>query len=234
LRLASASANALVAVSKDAGVVLCATDRVSPRACQVIHNGVDVAAFAPGDRWARSPGLRAIAVGRLTRVKDHATLLRAASRVVAELPGFHLDVVGDGSERPALEALSRSLGLQGCVSFLGERQDVVGPLRDADVFTLASVSEGLSVSLLEAQASGLPAVVTSVGGNPEVVVDGTTGLLVPAGSAEGLAAALTGLLGDPARLVVMGRAARLRAERHFDLRVTVAQYESLYSGLISG
>jgi glycosyltransferase involved in cell wall biosynthesis len=149
------------------------------------------------------------------------------------LPGFHLDVVGDGPERSALEALRRSLGLESSVSLLGERRDVARLLGDADLFALASTSEGLSVSILEALDSGLPSVVTNVGGNPEIVQHGTTGWLVPSASPEALAVALKALLEDPQALTAMGRAARLRAEQHFDLRGVVARYVSLYLDLLA-
>jgi glycosyltransferase involved in cell wall biosynthesis len=114
------------------------------------------------------------------------------------------------------------------VSFLGEQPDVPALLAGADVFALASLSEGHSLSLLEALAAGLPVVATRVGGNPEIVSSEALGLLVPPGHADALADGLATILGDPARLAAMARAARRHAEERLDLRYVVARYESLY------
>jgi glycosyltransferase involved in cell wall biosynthesis len=228
MRLASALSNVVVAVSEDSASILRRSEHVVPSKSPVIRNGVDLAAFAPGNRWARVPGQRVISVGRLVAVKDFAMLLHAAARLADALPNFQLDIVGDGPERRALEALRTSLGLETRVHLLGERDDVARLLSGADVFALTSTSEGLSMSILEAIASGLPVVATAVGGNSEILIDGTAGLLVPPGNPASLASALLSVLEDPTRLASMGRAARKHAERHFDLRDVVARYESLY------
>lgn len=228
LRVASALSSVIVAVSEDSARRLRRSEGVTRSRCRVIHNGVDVAAFSPGDRWTRPPGRRAISVGRLAAVKDYPALLRAARRVLAALPDFQLQLVGDGPERAALESLRAALGLETCVSFLGERHDIPQLLAAADVFALASSSEGLSISLLEALASGLPIVATRVGGNPEIVASGAIGILVRPRDDDALATALISLLNDPARLTSMAHAARLHAEEHFDLRHVVARYETVY------
>jgi glycosyltransferase involved in cell wall biosynthesis len=226
-RAASALSTAVVAVSEDSAGLL-GSEGVATSKLLVIHNGADVQAFAPGDRWTRPPGRRVISVGRLSPVKDYPTLLQAARRVVACLPDFRLDIVGDGPSRASLGALRTELGLESCVRFLGERHDVAELLASADAFALASTSEGLSISLLEALAAGLPIVATRVGGNPEIVEDGVTGVLVSPGDVDAVATALVSLLSDAGRLTSMARAARLRAEQHFDLRRVVARYEALY------
>jgi sugar transferase (PEP-CTERM/EpsH1 system associated) len=228
MRVASALSDAVVAVSEDSAARLRRLEHVAPSKSPVIRNGVDLSAFAPGDRWTRAPGLRVASVGRLAPIKDFGTLLRAAALVVRALPGFQLDIIGDGPCRRELEELNASLGLGTRVRFLGEQEHIRHLLATADLFALASTSEGLSMSILEALASGLPVVATKVGGNPEVVADGSTGFLVPPADPASLASALLRVLSDPQRLVSMGRAAREGAERHFDLRDVAARYEELY------
>lgn len=112
--------------------------------------------------------------------------------------------------------------------FTGVRRDVPRLLGAADVFALSSLSEGVSIAILEAMAAGLPVVATRVGGNPEIVLDGQTGLLVEPGRPDLLAAALEQLLKDPRRAAVLGAAGRRRAEEKFSLRAMVGAYAEMY------
>ena len=153
-----------------------------------------------------------------------------AVRIVADKqPDFVLDIVGDGPDRPDLEALCDELRLRAHVNFIGFRDDVHHFLSQAEFFVLSSVTEGVSITLLEAAASGLPIVATNVGGNPEVTVHGETGLLVPPRSPEALALAMLEMLKDSNRARRMGIAGRRRVEQHFDLRRSVARYEECMS-----
>jgi glycosyltransferase involved in cell wall biosynthesis len=127
-----------------------------------------------------------------------------------------------------LRAVAAELNLGNGVTFLGETRDVPAVLARAQLFVLSSVSEGMSLTLLEAMATGLAVVATNVGGNPEVVVDGETGLLVPPRDPAALAAALLRLRREPGERARLGRAGRERVERHFDVRRMVASYEDLY------
>jgi glycosyltransferase involved in cell wall biosynthesis len=136
--------------------------------------------------------------------------------------------VGDGPLRGDLERLAQSLGVAGRVRFLGVRFDVPDLLRAADIFALTSVSEAASLTLLEAMASGLPVVVTRVGGNPEIVRDGVDGLLVPRGDDQAAAAAFLRLLDDPAAAARMGAAGRARVHKHYRLEQTIDAYLRLY------
>jgi glycosyltransferase involved in cell wall biosynthesis len=191
----------------------------------VIRNAVDVSA-APRARHDRAVP-RLIAVGRLKAPKDFLTLLRA----FAALPSgsFEALLVGDGPDRPAVEAEIRRLGLQACVHLAGERGDVPALLADSDLFVLSSRSEGLPVSVLEAMAAELPVVASGVGGLAELVVDGETGILVPPGDSSALAAALGRLVEDRELRRSLGAAGRARAETSFDLgsfrRAHVELYE---------
>ncbi len=140
--------------------------------------------------------------------------------------------MGDGAERPHLEELSRELGLTTHVTFLGERKDVPEQLRTTGFFVSSSTTEGISLTLLEAMAVGLPIVTTDVGGNPEIVVPGVTGELVSPRQPEQLAASMLQMIHQRQEWPALGAAARSRVEQHFNIRVMVEQYEDLYSTLV--
>jgi sugar transferase (PEP-CTERM/EpsH1 system associated) len=202
---------------------------------QTIRNGVDLARFVGIDREAARRALdlpmdvAVIAtVGRLVPVKDQATLITALSIVRRRLPSALLLIAGDGPLRDALLAHARTLGIENNVRMIGHRPDVETVFSAADVFALSSVSEGLSNTILEAMASGLPVVATRVGGADEMVVEGETGLLVPASSPGELAGALATVLADAGRRSAMGAAGRARVHAEFTLDGMVRRYERLY------
>ena len=220
----------IVAVSEDASRVAVEVERIPAAKVRVIYNGVELGDPLPPSAWQGwSP--RAITIARLDPVKDQVTMLHAVRRVVDECPQFRLDVVGDGPSRGALEKVCGELGLTAHVGFLGYRTDVAPLLRRPQVFLLSSVSEGISLTLLEAMAAGLPVVATDVGGNREVVSDGITGILVPARAPEALARAVLTLVNTLDRVTAMAVAGRKRAEAHFDLGSTVRRYHELYGQL---
>jgi glycosyltransferase involved in cell wall biosynthesis len=192
----------------------------------VIPNAVEV---SRARRKRRTGGGRplVVAVGRLKAPKDFLTFIRALGRL---RPGsFEAVIVGDGPDRARLEDEIDSLGLAGHVRLAGERRDVPELLAGADVFALPSASEGMPVSVLEAMAAGLPVVASRVGGVPEQVADGETGLLVRPGDPHDLAAALARLLGDEDLRHRLGAAGRARAEQAFDLEPFRRAHLELYS-----
>jgi glycosyltransferase involved in cell wall biosynthesis len=178
-------------------------------------------------------GLRPTAgiVARLAPVKNHELLLGAWKLVLEGCPEAVLLVVGNGSQESRLRAQAASLGLGDAVRFLGFRLDIPELLQALDVFVLSSRSEGLSLTLLEAEAAGLPIVATRVGGNPEVVCDGESGILVPSGEPRPLAEALARLLQDPALRARMGERGRSLYREHFTLEAMVRGYERVYRRL---
>jgi sugar transferase (PEP-CTERM/EpsH1 system associated) len=231
-RFASLVTDCVVPVSHDAAHVAIAVERIPAGKIRVIHNGVDLARFAFRTGKPNERGIRAITVARLDPVKDQATMLRAVRTVVESEPGFHLDVVGDGECRAELEAVVRDLDLSTHVTLHGFRDDVAQCLAAADYFLLSSLSEGISLTLLEAMAVGLPAVATDVGGNREVVIDGLNGYLVPAGSPDEFSRAMIRMQADRARMLSMGYAARRRIEQEFSLSRMVDAYEATYRQLV--
>jgi len=201
-------------------------------AIQVVPNFVDTQRFAPapvgaaGGRRVAPPTLVHVSNFRpLKRVDD---VVRIFARVRAERPDTQLVLVGDGPERPAAEALGRSLGVAAGMRFLGETADLPQILRASDVFLLPSETESFGLAALEAMSCGVPVVASDVGGVPEVVVHGETGLLAPAGDVAAMAAAALRILADPALAMRLGRAARARAETRFPLEPAVDRYEAVY------
>jgi len=223
--LAALGVDRIVAVSEDAARLCIAEDGIPARKVLRIWNGIDCEKFA-FHGGAATPV--AISVARLSREKDFPTLLRATQIVRKDVPDFRLRIVGGGAELPRLEALREELGLKDVVELLGERRDVPELLKTAGFFVSSSLTEGVSLTLLEAMAVGLPILATNVGGNPEVVEAGVTGELVEAGSPEPIAAGILRMLSQRGIWPVMSEAARQRAERLFDIRQMVSRYESLY------
>jgi glycosyltransferase involved in cell wall biosynthesis len=161
-------------------------------------------------------------------VKDQASLILGFRDVARVRPDVDLLMVGDGPLRGELEGLASGPGLAGRVRFLGIRDDIPDLLRAVDVFALTSASEAASLTLMEAMASGLAAVVTDVGGNPELVRDGVEGWLVPRGDRRAIGAALLRVLDDPGRASAMGAAGRVAADRRFRLGRAVEDYLRLF------
>jgi glycosyltransferase involved in cell wall biosynthesis len=221
--LAARLADDFVCVSEQSARL--AVERGLTARVRTIWNGIDVSRFAYAGPQTGGP---AVLVARLSPEKDADTLLRAAALVARDDPAFRLEIAGDGVCLPDLRARAAELGLNERVRFLGEVRDVPSLLARASVFVLSSLTEGISLTLLEAMARGLPVVATRVGGNPEVVADGETGLLVPPRDPAALAAALLRVRRDPDHARELGRAGRRRVEAHFDVCRMVADYESLY------
>ena len=224
-RLASLTADRVVCVSHDSARIARA-EGIAPRRIRVVWNGIDLGRFRPADPGGDGP---AVAVGRLSPEKDFPTLVRAAALAAREDPTFRLEVAGEGAVAEDLRRLAGELKPAGVVRLLGQVRDIPALLARGSIFTLASLTEGVSLTLLEAMASGLPVVATRVGGNPEVVAEGQTGLLVPPADPAALAAALLTLWRDPPLRRALGRAGRARVEAHFDVARMVAAYEGLYA-----
>ncbi|MBX3231499.1 MAG: glycosyltransferase [Labilithrix sp.] len=169
------------------------------------------------------------AAGRLSPEKGFGVLLEAAARVPDAEVGFA--VFGDGPLRASLERRAAELGLGSRVVFAGFRDDLDRLVSGLDVLALSSFTEGLPSVVLEAAAAGVPVVATAVGGTPEAVVDGVTGMLVPPGDPGALARALTSVLADEPRRVAMGAAGREMIRERFTFEAQAAAYRRLFASL---
>lgn len=212
--------------------------RVSPDRIKVVHCGIEPDKYdaRPRDPGGESGPPTALCVASLQPYKGIRYLIRACALVSERVPGFRCLIVGEGADRPELEALVAELGLRETVRLLGARpqHEVTSLLRDADLFVLPSVvaptgqMEGIPVALMEAMASRLPVVSTRLSGIPELVEDGVSGLLVPPADEAALAEAITTLCSDTQLRQRLGERGREKVVEEFDLRESVARLRALF------
>jgi glycosyltransferase involved in cell wall biosynthesis len=176
---------------------------------------------------------RLLCVGRLIPIKGHVVLLRAFAAARAQLPGLELEIAGRGPLEPALKALARELGIVDAVRFLGHVSPVQSAIERASVVVVPSMGEGFGMVALEAMERARPVIAAEIGGLGELVRDGETGLLVPAGEAEPLTEAILRLAGDLELARTMGEAGRRRALSRFQQRFCTERTELLYEGALS-
>jgi glycosyltransferase involved in cell wall biosynthesis len=200
----------------------------------VVPNGVDTDFFQPGKNGRNDSRTVLLSVARLVPDKDHDTMLAAFGRLAGTHPGAELWLVGNGPRRETLEQKVRDLDLTGRVKFLPVAKDIRHLYRQADVFVLSSVAEALPNVILEAMAAGLPVVATRVGGLPEAVVPGETGLLVSPRDVDGLAEALKSLLDDPETRRSLGQKGRERVLDQFSFGAMVSRHEEVWTRLLWG
>jgi glycosyltransferase involved in cell wall biosynthesis len=195
----------------------------------VVVNGVDTAEFSPRNHLKASTVTILGNLARLHAKNDQACLLRALGLLANrnDLPSWSCLIGGEGPERLSLERLCAELGLESVVHFVGHVSSPSRFLSEIDVYAQSSVAEGLPNAVLEAMATGLPVVATAVGGTPEVVRSGETGLLVPADDPAALAEALSFLLVRPDVRAAMGAAGRARVESQFSVHTMVQETEGL-------
>lgn len=211
------------------------------RICR-LPNGVDTTRFLPSDdkiqhrltlgELFQPDSILIGTVGRLEAEKDPMNLVEAFARVFEKLPSLRrrlrLVIVGDGSLRESISRRLRELEIDGVAWVPGARDDIAKILQCLDLFVLPSLAEGISNTILEAMATGLAVVATEVGGNPELVLNGRTGMLVPAGDSSALAEAIMVYLADPELCVKQGFGGRERAINNFGLDRMIKGYEALY------
>lgn len=228
-----------ITVSEDLASYLRSTIAVPEAKIRQIYNGVDTQKFsavkgaAVDDLPVSFIGDVTVigTVGRLAAVKDQPTLISAFARICHQYP-VRLLIVGDGPQRALLERTIDECAIREKVFMAGDRSDVPALLGVMDIFVLPSLAEGISNTVLEAMASGLPVIATKTGGNPELVRNEENGLLVPVGDVEALAAALARLLANSDQVDQMGANARSRVKQEFDWSRTVARYQGVYDELL--
>lgn len=232
-----------IAVSHDLAQWLIHTVGVPPQRVSQIYNGVDSALFHPRE-GARQIGPAGFAtetsfvigsVGRMAEVKDYPNLVRAFIRLLEIEPAARLRarlvIIGEGVAREACLNLLREAGAEDLAWLPGERSDVAALMRNMDLFVLPSLGEGISNTILEAMACGLPIVATRVGGNPELVEDAHNGTLVPVSDPEALAQTLLNYLHSGRMLETQGRASRARIESDFSMQAMAQGYLSVYENV---
>jgi glycosyltransferase involved in cell wall biosynthesis len=205
-------------------------------AIRLIRNGIDLRPFdnaTPSLRDSTSESALIVGlIGRLSIEKGIDIFLRAAARVLVEFPSARFVVVGEGPDKDKLEQLVDQLNIRGSVSMLGRRSDMPSVYASLDVMVSSSRQEGLPIAMLEGMASGLPLVATAVGEVPTVVVDGQTGLLVPAEDVDSLTEGILSLLRDPEMRVRLGAAAKQRVEDEYSAARMTADYLRVYADAI--
>ena len=231
----------MVAVSEDLKRFVCDKVGVAEERMEVIYNGVAPAETITDEEvqkckvelgiLGRYPVLGV--VGSLYPVKGHRFLLEAMPEILRRWPKAMLLVIGRGELEVALKEQVERLAIGAYVKFLGMRQDVPKLLSVVDTFVLPSLSEGLSLALLEAMASEKPVVATRVGGNPELIDHGRTGFLVQPEDTRDLAANLVTLLSDPGMMQEFGRRGAERVRQHFSMGRMVDGYRDLYVASLS-
>lgn len=233
-------------VSVDLANWLIETVGVSSDRVRQIYNGVDTQRFYPRVESRRSigppefapPGTFVIGtVGRMNEVKDQLTLVRAFVRMIeADHPSrrhLRLVLIGDGPLRAESLRLLREADGERLAWLPGERSDIPELMQGFDLFVLPSLREGISNTILEAMASGLPVVATRVGGNPELVDEGLTGTLVPPADPESIAKAIGGYLAEPRRLGLHGEEGRRKVEKRFSMEAMVSAYLDVYDTVLN-
>ena len=234
-----------IPMSKDLESWLIHQIKVPAKKITQVYNGVDLSRFKlSGDKPVhllppefRSKELMLIGtVGRLDPVKDQITLVQAFIELVKTAPAagnkVRLIVIGAGALLPKLLELSKEAGLSELIWFAGERHDVAELMQTLDLFVLPSINEGISNTILEAMATALPVIATDVGGNPELVIDGLTGYLVPKQNPAAMAGAFKRYLDKPTLLAVHGQAGRERCVSTFSLNRMISDYVSIYDSLL--
>jgi sugar transferase (PEP-CTERM/EpsH1 system associated) len=235
-----------IAVSKDLANWLILTVGVRADRVTQIYNGVDTHRFRPSDGPRPRLGPEGFApagtfvlgtVGRMEPIKDQLTLVHAFLHLLDTEPNgrkyLRLVMIGDGSLRSAAQQLLKAADAEHLAWLPGERQDVPEIMRGLDLFVLPSVREGVSNTILEAMASGLPVVATRVGGNPELVEEGKTGTLVPPADPEGLARSIHVYVVNRELLSLHGQAARNRVEIRFSMEAMVNAYLVVYDNVLN-
>ncbi len=232
-----------VAVSQDIATWLESAVRIRPDRITRIYNGVDIERFRPypadqvaGEARGEPPVFVIGSVGRMADVKDPLNLARAFVRLVESADELRqrvrLVMVGDGPVRNDVQTLFSRAGLLDIVDLPGQRNDIPELLRTLDLFVLPSRNEGISNTILEAMATGVPVIATDVGGNPELIEENVTGALVPAEDPDALAEAIRRYVLDADTAKTHGAAGRARVCREFGMRNMLERYGMVYETLL--
>lgn len=236
-RLTSGFPDAVFAVSQQVRKQAIHADRVVPARVMTIHNGLSAEAWDHPARTSKAGDqFHITTVGNVRRVKGHDQFIRAASEILASFPRLTFSIVGQVLEpdyQLELQQMSEALKLRNNLRFLSGDIDLKEHLAQSDLFVLASRSEGFSNVILEAMASSLPVIATNVGGNPEAVRHGISGLIVPPGDVGALVNAMSSMISNPSLAQSMGENGRDIVAREFTTAKMMSQIAGAYRGLLS-
>ncbi len=235
-----------IALSQDLAQWLLNTVEIAPKKVVQLYNGVDLSRFQsenikekPASQFSQinSGDIVIGTVGRLQAEKDQSTLINAFAKVKAKTTSnnskLKLLIIGDGPDRAKLEALVAGKGLSESIIFSGARNDIPELLASMRIFVLPSRGEGISNTILEAMASSLPVIATNVGGNPELVEENETGMLVPSNNADKMAEAILLYINDLPLAEQQGKAGRQRVEALFSMNKMIENYTKVYDSVMS-
>ena len=214
-----------IAISRGLAQYLAETEGFDEADFEIVHYGISSAGDATPYSGSEP---RLLCIGRLIPIKGHLVLLRSLAQARASVPDVILELAGRGPLEPALKAYARELGVDRAVRFLGFVSPINAAIEDAAIVVVPSLGEGFGMVALEAMERSRAVVASSVGGLPEIVADGETGLVVPPADAEALAEAIVALAGDLPKAAAMGRAGRARALAEFTPERCVERVEELY------
>ena len=241
-KLAARDCDGCVAVCEAVKKDMVAQEGLPQEKITVIYNGLDSSLYQNGLnggtlRRELEIDSDAPVIGMIAdlnfEIKGHRYFLEAAKAVLKRVPKAEFVLAGDGHLQERYESMAQDLGIGRHVHFLGKRTDMPAIISSLTASVLCSTSEGLSNVILESMAAGRPVIATNVGGNPELVIDGVTGYVVPPADPNSLADALLNLISDPDRARVMGNAARVKAENGFTMEAMVERHDQLYQSLLS-
>ena len=228
-RLASLYTYKIITVSDSIQDYIINDIHISEQKLLTIRNGITALQIDKSIKHDKPDTTKLITVGRLAQIKNHKLLLEALKLSIDHGTSVTLTIIGDGPEMNNLVEQTRLLGIADSVTFLGFRNDISTLLQSHDVFVLSSDYEGVSIAILEAMSISLPVIATNVGGNSEVVVDSSTGLIVDKGNAEMLSSAIDKLSNSSELRETFGKQGKNNFDRYFDEDIVLNQYIDLYT-----
>lgn len=215
-----------VALSPEVQQTIVRTYGLEPSRVPVIYNGIDLSRCIPRGTWGGREVMTLLHIGRFNEQKNHAGLLRAYQKIREHYPNTRLDLLGDGELFADMKTYARELGIEDSVRFLGSQTNVYPYLHNADLFLLPSDYEGMPMTIIEAMGTGLPIVATAVGGVPDMLENGESGLLVPRDE-DAVSKAVCRLLSDAGLRRALGEKA-MESSRRFSAEHMAEEYCRLY------
>jgi len=232
-KIAANHSNGIIAVSDKIKKHIINYEKINPAKITVIKNGIEIEKFDNSFNNSKKGNTIVLgSVGRLCKAKGYEYLLKAFIKVKEKISNTKLLIAGDGPLREQLEKLARNLHISTDVTFMGVLNNIPAFLNEIDIFVLSSVREGLPLSLLEAMAAEKPIIATAVGGIPEVIDNGSDGIIVTATNVDELKDAIISLLQDEDKRRAIGKNARNKVINYFSIESMVNELESFYDGLI--